>query len=139
MGKMKDKNQTLEVVVITGRTINQGRAIEGKKISENLLDIAAICELCQEDMDKLKVKEGETVKLKTDYGDNILIAKPSKSLDSGIVFIPMGLWANRIISPNTDNIGMPSFKGVRGTLMAAPGERPSTPKKFIENLLKFKQ
>lgn len=136
---MKDKNQTLEVVVITGRTINQGRAIEGKKISENLLDIAAICELCQEDMDKLKVKEGETVKLKTDYGDNILIAKPSKSLDSGIVFIPMGLWANRIISPNTDNIGMPSFKGVRGTLMAAPGERPSTPKKFIENLLKFKQ
>ncbi len=136
---MKDKNQTLKVVVITGRTINQGRAIEGKKISENLLDIAAICELCQEDMDKLKVKEGETVKLKTDYGDNILIAKPSKSLDSGIVFIPMGLWANRIISPNTDNIGMPSFKGVRGTLMAAPGERPSTPKKFIENLLKFKQ
>lgn len=136
---MKDKNQTLKVVVITGRTINQGRAIEGKKISENLLDIAAICELCQEDMDKLKVKEGETVRLKTDYGDNIFIAKPSKSLDSGIVFIPMGLWANRIISPNTGNIGMPSFKGVRGTLMAAPGERPSTPKKFIENLLKFKQ
>ncbi|MFX1486771.1 MAG: molybdopterin dinucleotide binding domain-containing protein [Promethearchaeota archaeon] len=136
---MKDRNQTLEVVVITGRTIDQGRAIEGKKISEDLLSIAAICELCQEDMDKLNVKEGETVKLMTDYGENIFIAKPSKSLDSGIVFIPMGLWANRIISPNTGNIGMPSFKGVRGTLVAAPGEKPSTPKKFIKNLLESKQ
>jgi len=139
VGKMKRKDEILKVVIITGRTIDQGKAIEGKKISEDLPNIAATCELCPEDMEKLKIKEGETVRLRTDYGENIFIAKPSKSLDVGIVFIPMGLWANRVISPNTGNIGMPSFKGVGGTLTAAPGEKPSTPKEFIRDLLKFKQ
>lgn len=139
MGKMSHKDEILKVVIITGRTLDQGKAIEGKKISEDLLNIAAICELCPEDMERLKIKEGETVKLRTEYGESILIAKPAKSLDTGVVFIPMGLWANRVISPNTGNIGMPSFKGVKGTLTAAPGEKPSTPKEFIGDLLKLKQ
>lgn len=136
---MTREGEILKVIIITGRTIDQGKAIEGRKISEDLLNIAATCELCPEDMEKLEVKDGETVRLRTDYGESIFIAKPSESLDAGIVFIPMGLWANRVISPNTGNIGMPSFKGVEGALTAAPDEKPSTPKEFIRDLLKFKQ
>lgn len=34
----------------------------------------------------------------------------------GMIFIPMGPYANMVIDPSTDGTGMPQFKGVKGTV-----------------------
>jgi len=39
-----------------------------------------------------------------------------------MVFMPMGPWANLVVSPETDSTGMPSFKGVVVEIEKADGE-----------------
>jgi formylmethanofuran dehydrogenase subunit D len=40
-----------------------------------------------------------------------------------VIFIPYGPWANTLISPATDDIGMPSYKGIPAEIEPAL-ERP---------------
>ncbi|MGZ8886382.1 MAG: molybdopterin dinucleotide binding domain-containing protein, partial [Halobacteriota archaeon] len=41
----------------------------------------------------------------------------------GIVFIPMGPWANQVVDPETNTTGMPSYKGIMVTITPAPGKK----------------
>ncbi len=102
----------MKVTLITGRTIKQGMVIESKD-STMYTDANAICEFDPDDMRKFKVAEGDTVEVKSEAGN--VYVRAVKSLQAphrGIVFIPMGPWANQVTSPKTDSVGMPSFKGV---------------------------
>jgi formylmethanofuran dehydrogenase subunit D len=40
-----------------------------------------------------------------------------------VVFIPYGPWANVVVSPETDDIGMPSYKGISASIEPAPGKQ----------------
>ncbi|MEM0313470.1 MAG: molybdopterin dinucleotide binding domain-containing protein [Candidatus Bathyarchaeia archaeon] len=114
---------TLNVVLITGRTISQGVTREGKKLLRDYVEAAAICELDPGDMEKLGIREGDTVKIRTIQGSVVVKAKVStQAPHPGIAFMPIGPWANEIISSETGSIGMPSFKGVAAEIEAAPGE-----------------
>lgn len=115
---------TLKVTLITGRTISQGIAREGRKKLKEYMESAAVCELDPEDLRKLGVKEGEPIRVKTSYGAVVVSAKVStQAPHPGIAFIPMGPWANEVIGQDTDSIGMPSFKGVEAEIEPAPGEK----------------
>ena len=66
-----------------------------------------------EDMKKLGVKDGERVKVTTESGSIVLVAKKSLRIRSpGSAFIPYGPWANFIMGSDTDGTGMPLLKGV---------------------------
>ncbi|MHC1610679.1 MAG: molybdopterin dinucleotide binding domain-containing protein [Candidatus Methanospirareceae archaeon] len=97
------------VKLISGRTIAQGENLENK-MSEEYLNAVAICELNERDMERLGVSPDENVKVKTDYGEVVVKAKKGKGYPEGIAFIPMGPWANAVVSANTKGAGMPSFK-----------------------------
>ena len=116
--------ETLKVILITGRTISQGTTRDGKKILKEYVESAAICELDPEDLEKLRIREGDTVRIKTSYGAVTVRAVIStQAPHPGIVFIPLGPWANEVIGPDTDGIGMPSFKSISAEIEAAPDEK----------------
>ncbi|MHC1635518.1 MAG: molybdopterin dinucleotide binding domain-containing protein [Candidatus Methanospirareceae archaeon] len=103
----------IKVKLITGRTIEQGTNLENK-LSEEYFNAVAVCELSEGDMKRLGISEGEEarVKVKTDYGEVVVKAKKGDGNPDGIVFIPMGPWANAVIGGDTHGVGMPQYKGV---------------------------
>ena len=119
----REVSEKLNVTLITGRTISQGTARHGKKTQNEYVESAAICELDPEDIEKLRIKEGDTVRVKTSYGAvTVRVVISIQTPHPGIVFIPMGPWANEIIGSDTDGIGMPSFKSISAEIEAAPDE-----------------
>jgi len=103
----------LKVTLLTGRTINQGTGKEYGKFSEKYMENVALCQIDPEDMKKLGIKEGERVRVTTTFGSVVLKAvKSLRAPHSHVIFIPYGPWANVLIGPKTNGIGMPTFKGV---------------------------
>ncbi|MEM1578507.1 MAG: molybdopterin dinucleotide binding domain-containing protein [Archaeoglobaceae archaeon] len=117
------------VELITGRTLDQGATVE-EKLSEEYFNAVNYIELSEEDFKQLALKEGEKVKVKTDFGEVVVFARKSE-LPKGIAFIPMGPYANAVIDPATDGTGMPQFKGVKATLEKTE-ERVKTVKELLE-------
>ncbi|MBO8179587.1 MAG: tRNA CCA-pyrophosphorylase [Archaeoglobus sp.] len=104
----------LEVEVISGRTLNQGATVE-EKLTEEYFNAVNYAELSEDDWNALGLQEGDRVKVKTEFGEVVVFAKKG-DMPKGIVFIPMGPYANMVIDPATDGTGMPQFKGVKGTV-----------------------
>ncbi len=116
--------------LITGRTLDQGKNMEIGKFTKEYMDKVAICEINQEDLKKLGVKNGSNVKVKTSYGEVVVKAVASTTSSSGVVFIPMGPWANMVVNPDTQGSGMPTLKGVQAEI-----EPTSEPISSIHQLL----
>jgi formylmethanofuran dehydrogenase subunit D len=58
------------------------------------------------------VAADEPVKVKTSFGEVVVKAKEKEGTPEGIIFIPMGPWANALVSGNTHGAGMPQYKGI---------------------------
>ncbi|AGK61574.1 formylmethanofuran dehydrogenase, subunit D [Archaeoglobus sulfaticallidus PM70-1] len=106
---------TVEVELISGRTLDQGATVE-EKLTDEYFKAVSYCELSEEDFKALGLSEGDRVKVKTEFGEVVVFAVLNKDLDRGMAFIPMGPYANMVIDPNTDGTGMPQFKGVKATV-----------------------
>jgi len=100
-----------KVNLISGRTIVQGQNLDNK-LSEAYFNEVATCELNESDMEKLGVAADGHVKVKTNYGEVVVKAKEKAGTPEGVIFIPMGPWANALVSGDTHGAGMPSFKGI---------------------------
>lgn len=101
---------TLNVTLITGRTINQGANLENKT-SSDYQEATAYCELNSKDTGVLG-KPGGNVKVKTKHGEVVVKLKENNGNPDGLAFIPMGPWANAVVDPDTKGCGMPGFKGI---------------------------
>lgn len=119
----------LEVVVITGRTLDQGATVE-EKLTEEYFKAVNYAELNEEDYAALGLQEGDRVKVKTEFGEVVVFAKKG-DLPRGVIFIPMGPYANMVIDPSTDGTGMPQFKGVKG-MVEKTDERVLTIRELLE-------
>jgi len=103
---------TINVNLISGRSIQQGVAIEGGKEKPAYRAAAGIIELDPSDLKKLGAWKGTNVKVTSDYGSVVVKAiETTQGPHPGLGFIPMGPWANSIVNPNTYSTGMPTFKG----------------------------
>jgi len=103
----------MKVILNTGRTVWQGQAIESGKDLKMYVDAAAICNMNQDMMDEMGVKIGDNIKVVSQYGDVVVkVVLAKEALPEGMIYIPMGPWANRVIRPNTDSTATPSFKNV---------------------------
>ncbi|HID43913.1 MAG TPA: tRNA CCA-pyrophosphorylase [Archaeoglobaceae archaeon] len=107
----------LEITIITGRTTEQGTLVEDK-LTHNYFKSVSYCELNEKDFDRLGLEEGDRVKVRTEHGEVVLFARKNVleevEIPEGIVFIPMGPYANCVINPSTDGTGTPQYKGVKG-------------------------
>jgi formylmethanofuran dehydrogenase subunit D len=113
----------LRVTLITGRTIEQGVGKEQGKASKEYADSVSICYIDPDDLKKLAIKENSNVSVSTEYGSVVLKAlKSLRAPHTGIIFIPYGPWANTVVDPETDSIGMPSLKGIPAEITPAQDE-----------------
>lgn len=94
----------MNVILNTGRTVWQGQAIESGKDLKMYVDAAAICHMNREMMDEMGLKEGDNIQVVSNFGDVVVrVVKTKETLPDGMIFIPMGPWANRVIDPDTDS------------------------------------
>jgi formylmethanofuran dehydrogenase subunit D len=103
---------TIQVNLISGRSIQQGVAMEGGKEKPLYRTAAGIIELDNADFKKLGVWKNTNVRVTSDYGSVVVKAiETTQGPHPGVAFIPMGPWANMIVNPNTYSTGMPTCKG----------------------------
>ena len=110
----------ISVNLISGRTTVQGQNLDSK-LTDEYFEEAAVCRLNESDLEKLGAAPDEHVKVTTKYGAVVVKAKKDDGNPEGRAFIPMGPWANAVVSGNTHGAGMPSFKGIAATV-AKTGE-----------------
>ncbi len=111
---------SLNVLLLTGRTLQQGQGKEHGKLSKEYWESVAICETDPTDMKKLGVKENDGLKISTEYGSVVVRTVESpRAPHPGTVFVPYGPWASLIMNPKTDGTGMPSFKGTQARIEPA--------------------
>jgi formylmethanofuran dehydrogenase subunit D len=116
-------SESVKVIITSGRTLIQGRAMEKGKTTPDYKDAVSVCELDSKTMEMLGVENGETVVVKTKLGKIALKAKLDKNLHEGMAFIPCGPYFNYLLDSNTENTGMPRFKSMEATITAAPGAK----------------
>ena len=83
--------------LISGRTADQGAHLEAKT-HKGYFDACAYCELNSADLEKLGASEGDSLKVTTEFGDVVVFAKANGGNPDGLAFIPMGPWANAVLT-----------------------------------------
>ena len=107
----------MEALLVTGRTIDQGCGKEYGKLSIEYAESVAICEMNQEDMKDLNIRDADRVRVVTEFGSVVVKAKKSLRIQCpGTIFIPYGPWANLTLTSDTDGTGMPLLKGVKANV-----------------------
>ncbi|MDD1672252.1 MAG: molybdopterin dinucleotide-binding protein [Methanomicrobiales archaeon] len=109
--------------LITGRTIQQGVAMEAGKNHPAYREACGIIELDKADFKRLGAWPNTNVRVNSAHGTVVVKAVPAtQGPHPGIAFIPMGPWANRVINPYTYSTGTPTFKGTPIEVEPAQGE-----------------
>ncbi|KON30299.1 hypothetical protein AC482_04200 [miscellaneous Crenarchaeota group-15 archaeon DG-45] len=126
--------EQIEVVLVSGRTADQGAGLEVGKTSTSYFESVAVVELSADDADALGLGDGDPVEVATPHGSVVVRSRRSGGLDRGVSFFPYGPWANRVFGSYTGGTGMPSFKGVRATIRPAEGQAVPTLMDLVEAL-----
>lgn len=114
---------SLNVTLLTGRTLRQGQGKEYGKLSERYWKSVAICEVDPEDLNRMGIKDGKPVRITTKHGSvAVLAVKSLRGPHAGKVFVPYGPWASVIVDSETHGTGMPSFKGTQAVVEPAAYE-----------------
>lgn len=112
---------TLNVILNTANTINQGGMCKGgKKLSDEYKEVTAVCFMNQEDWEFLN--KPEKVEVSTEEGSIVLFARVDKGVRKGEIFIPRGIWANIVISSETYNTGTPMYKNMNAKVCPSDKE-----------------
>jgi len=97
-------------VLITGRTIKQAIGMHKGKESEAYIQAVTRVDMSDHDMERLGINEGEDILLHTLEGF-VEVPVFKGNLPEGMLFMPMGPVANRLVGADTLGKGMPSYKG----------------------------
>lgn len=99
----------VKMILITGRTIEQGKGLESGKTSQEYFEEVAVAFLNESDMKELELEENASVKISTNYGSIVVKCKEGR-LDRGILFMPLGPWTGALIGSDTEGTGMPKTR-----------------------------
>ena len=125
----------LDVLVLTGRTIDQGRGKEMGKTSDVYRKDTSQVQIDPVDMKALGLRRNANVRVTTDFGSVILRAvKSIRGPHPKMVFISYGPWASIVSDPETHGSGMPSLKGMQGILEPAPDEEVLSMEELVNTL-----
>ena len=125
----------MNVLVLTGRTIEQGKGKEMGKLSDVYLNDVVQCRIDPQDMKTLKLKQNTNVKVTTKFGSVILKAvKSPRAPHPKMIFISYGPWASMIADPETHGTGMPTLKGIPAEIEPAPNEKVLSLQELVNQL-----
>ncbi len=108
-----------KLILITGRSTKQGTGISTGKELTDYQEATTILELCQADMARFGLHEGDPVKLKSQFGEAIVKCRP-EDLPEGMAFMAFGSTINQLVGDETYASGMPDTKGLQIELEKVP-------------------
>lgn len=104
--------KSMEVILITGSTIDEGRLAKGgDKFTDDYTQECASCWISP--VDFLSLCSPDKVKVTSSNGKHSIVvyAKSTDSVQPGQVFMPRAIWSNVVIDPDTLSTGSPLYKG----------------------------
>ncbi len=97
-------------ILITGRTREQAKGLHsGGGGSAEHIKATARVEMSPDDMKRLNILEGDVVRV-TSLSGTTEVKVYEGDLPQGMIFIPMGPSANKLVGAETFGTGMPLFK-----------------------------
>jgi len=109
--------RTMEVLLISGSTINEGRLAKGgDKFTDEYTMECASCWISPVDFASLCAPEKVKVTSHNGKHSIVVYTKCTDSVQPGQVFMPRAIWSNVIIDPDTLSTGSPLYKGAPVTI-----------------------
>jgi formylmethanofuran dehydrogenase subunit D len=99
------------LILITGRSTRQGRAIHLGKVAQEYLDEIGAVEMHPADMRAIGIKAGDEVRIASPHGEAVLRCREG-SIPEGLAFAAYGGFVNRLVGTDTQGTGMPDSKGI---------------------------
>jgi formylmethanofuran dehydrogenase subunit D len=102
----------MDIILNTGSTVYQGAIIKGgNKFTAGYTREAGFCDIHPSDF--MALGKPWYVRVTNEYGDSVVVrARKASSQQKGEVFIPRGIWANVVVTPETESTGSPRYKNL---------------------------
>jgi formylmethanofuran dehydrogenase subunit D len=101
-----------KMTLIAGRSSKQGVSLNIGKLDTEYLEVTTTLEMNANDMARLGLKDGDSVRLRTDTGETVVHCKGRKAEDlpTGILFLAYGPPSSQLMGGDTAGTGMPISK-----------------------------
>ncbi len=100
-------------ILIPGRTSRQGTSLNEGKQSRAYQEEINTLNMNPDDMQRLGLCSGDTVRMSNDVGEVLVSCKSGKDgLPPGVLFISYGDMSSRLMGGETHGSGMPDSKGL---------------------------
>jgi formylmethanofuran dehydrogenase subunit D len=102
----------MDIILNTGSTVYEGAVIKGGgKFTDQYTVECSYCEIHPEDFQALG--RPWYVRITNEYGDNVVLrARKSLGQQKGEVWVVRGVWANVVVTPETESTGSPRYKNL---------------------------
>jgi formylmethanofuran dehydrogenase subunit D len=97
-------------ILNASRTSKQGANINVGKFTDEYNAIVTTVTIHPDDMEFLGVKNGDKVRISTEFGESEFLCESGK-VPEGMIFVPYGPPTCKLMGGDTDGTGMPMSKG----------------------------
>jgi len=103
-----------QFILIPGRTSKQGTTLNEGKYTDGYKEEIGVVQVAPEDMERLTLREGDTIKIWNDTGEIAIPIKQAKGdeLPPGLLFISYGDKSCQLMGSDTHGSGIPDSKGI---------------------------
>ena len=100
------------MILVPGRSSKQGTSLNKGKLKQEYMLVTSTLEMNSDDMQRLGLEEGDSVRLSNEVGETVVSCKSRKpeDLPSGMLFIPYGPPSSQLMACDTAGTGMPISK-----------------------------
>lgn len=111
------------MLLIAGRTSEQGTSLNRGKLKAEYLQVTSTVEMNEQDMARLGVREGDKIRLSNDIGETVVTCIPRKAADlpAGMLFMAYGPSSSELMGSDTAGSGMPLSKNLPVRVEKIPG------------------
>lgn len=128
-------NVGVNVILTSGRTLKQGKAMELGKLNQEYIDAVAICEMDSTTLESLGIEAGDPVRVETVFGSVVVHSSLDRRAEPGVAFIPCGPYANAVTDSDTLESGMPAFKALDAKLFPAKSQSVLNTEELLKQMV----
>ena len=103
---------TETMMLIAGRTSKHGTSLNAGKFKDEYLDATSVVDMNADDMARLDLQDGDSIRLTSAFGETIVRCKSRKPTDlpQGMLFMAYGPPSSQLMGADTAGTGMPHSK-----------------------------